>query len=159
MQPDVLLSRNRLLALLSAALVTSGAQLSKILTFDRGAVSQAFEDTGVRAYKGQAGNLASSEEVLTIALQIHSVEARHAAHVRHMRGQTPWITSNSRGDMPEPTQAIYDGEANFMQGGADLRAVAKELPSEISLDDLSGAFDEPLSKGKVLTIAKMFIKA
>ena len=43
------------------------------------AVSQALEDTGVRAYKGQAGNLKSSDEILTVALQIHSVEARHAA--------------------------------------------------------------------------------
>ena len=39
------------------------------------AVSQAFEDTGVRAYKGQAGNLKSSDKILTVALQIHSVEA------------------------------------------------------------------------------------
>lgn len=40
------------------------------------AVAQAFEDTGVRAYKGQAGNLVSNNVVLDAALQIHSVEAR-----------------------------------------------------------------------------------
>ena len=51
------------------------------------ALSQAFEDTGVRAYKGQAGILQGSDEILTIALQFHSVEARHAAEVRLMRGQ------------------------------------------------------------------------
>jgi rubrerythrin len=118
------------------------------------AVSQALEDTGVRAYKGQAGNLKSSDEILTIALQIHSVEARHAAEVRLIRGQPAWIVSNSRGDMPEATQAVYDGEADFMQGGADI----KDLGG-LSADALSGAFDEPLSKGKVLAIAKMFIKA
>jgi len=118
------------------------------------ALSQAFEDTGVRAYKGQAGNLAASDEVLTLALQIHSVEARHAAQVRLIRGQPAWIVSNSRGDMPEATQAIYDGEADFMQGGADI----KDLGG-LSAEALSGAFDEPLSKGKVLAIAKMFIKA
>jgi rubrerythrin len=118
------------------------------------AVSQALEDTGVRAYKGQAGNLKSSDEILTIALQIHSVEARHAAEVRLIRGQTAWIASNSRGDMPEATQAVYDGEADFMQGGADI----KDL-SGLSAEALSGAFDEPLSKGKVLAIAKLFIKA
>ena len=43
------------------------------------AVAQTLEDTGVRAYKGQAGNLISSDDVLTAALRIHSVEARHAA--------------------------------------------------------------------------------
>jgi hypothetical protein len=118
------------------------------------ALSQAFEDTGVRAYKGQAGNLKSSDEILTVALQIHSVEARHAAQVRLIRGQPAWIISNSRGDMPEATQPIYDGEADFTQGGADI----KDLGG-LSADALSGAFDEPLSKGKVLAIAKMFIKA
>ena len=118
------------------------------------ALSQAFEDTGVRAYKGQAGNLKSSDEILTIALQIHSVEARHAAQVRLIRGQPAWIVSNSRGDMPEATQPIYDGEADFTQGGADI----KDLGG-LSAEALSGAFDEPLSKGKVLAIAKMFIKA
>ena len=118
------------------------------------ALSQAFEDTGVRAYKGQAGNLKSSDEILTVALQIHSVEARHAAEVRLIRGQPAWIVSNSRGDMPEGTQAVYDGEADFMQGGADI----KDLGG-LSQEALSGAFDEPLSKGKVLAIAKMFIKA
>jgi rubrerythrin len=118
------------------------------------ALSQAFEDTGVRAYKGQAGNLKSSDEILTVALQIHSVEARHAAEVRLIRGQPAWIIGNSRGDMPEATQAVYNGEAEFEQGGADI----KDLGG-LSADALSGAFDEPLSKGKVLAIAKMFIKA
>lgn len=51
------------------------------------AVTQAFEDTGVRAYKGQAGNLFSSPAVLQQALRIHSVEARHAAKIRMMRRQ------------------------------------------------------------------------
>ncbi len=118
------------------------------------ALSQAFEDTGVRAYKGQAGSLMSNDEILTIALQIHSVEARHAAEVRLIRGQPAWIIGNSRGDLPEATQPIYNGEADFMQGGADI----KDLGG-LSADALSGAFDEPLSKGKVLAIAKLFIKA
>lgn len=118
------------------------------------ALSQAFEDTGVRAYKGQAGNLLGQDEILTVALQIHSVEARHAAEVRLIRGQSPWIVANSRGDLPEVTQAIYDGDANFMQGGADIKDLGG-LPA----DALSGAFDEPLSKGKVLAIVKLFIKA
>ena len=51
-------------------------------------------------------------------------------------------------------QAVYNGEADFMQGGADI----KDLGG-LSADALSGAFDEPLSKGKVLAIAKLFIKA
>ncbi len=53
-------------------------------------LSKTFEDLGVAAYKGQAGNLISSGDILTIALQIHSVEARHAAEVRRIRGEKSW---------------------------------------------------------------------
>lgn len=49
-------------------------------------LSATFEDLGVAAYKGQAGNLAGTP-VLTTALQIHSVEARHAAAVRPIIGK------------------------------------------------------------------------
>jgi uncharacterized protein YbjT (DUF2867 family) len=61
---------------------------------------------GVRAYKGQAANLISNNAVLEAALRIHSVEARHAAHLRYMRrnSQVPggwkreaWITGKESG--------------------------------------------------------------
>jgi hypothetical protein len=52
--------------------------------------AQAFEDTGVRAYKGQAGRLLingnnNADIALESALRIHSVEARHAAKIRRIR--------------------------------------------------------------------------
>jgi hypothetical protein len=63
------------------------------------AVAQVLEDTGVRAYKGRAGELVGQKVFLTAALGIHAVEARHAAKIRFMRrmnGQAPnmkpWIT-------------------------------------------------------------------
>lgn len=49
------------------------------------AVAQSLEDTGVRAYKGGAPYLATNKDVLTAALNIHSVEARHASRLRTMR--------------------------------------------------------------------------
>jgi len=52
-------------------------------------LSATFEDLGVAAYKGQAGNLAGTP-VLTTALQIHSVEARHASAVRPLIGKAGW---------------------------------------------------------------------
>lgn len=73
-------------------------------------VSSTFEDLGVAAYKGQAGNLQGTP-VLTTALQIHSVEARHAAEVRRVRGAFGW----------------------------------------------DGAFDQPLGKAQVLSLAGPFI--
>ena len=53
-------------------------------------VTQAVEDTGVRAYKGQAGRLLingdnKADVALESALRIHSVEARHAAKIRRIR--------------------------------------------------------------------------
>lgn len=53
-------------------------------------LSQTFEDLGVAAYKGQAGNLIENDDILTAALQIHSVEARHAAQVRRIGGKKAW---------------------------------------------------------------------
>ncbi len=46
------------------------------------------EDTGVSAYKGQAP-LIASDTLLKAALSIHTVEARHAAWIRHIAGVAP----------------------------------------------------------------------
>lgn len=116
------------------------------------AVSQSFEDTGVRAYKGQAANLMSNNDVLTAALQIHSVEARHAAHVRQLRAQKPWITGNNSGGAPA---AIYAGEDNTTQGGVSITAING---MGVSANAASEAFDEPLTKDQVTSIVTPFFK-
>lgn len=115
------------------------------------ALAQAFEDTGVRAYKGQAANLISTPELLTAALQIHSVEARHASEVRRLRGLKGWITGNERGaGMPDATQAVYNGEELLAQAGYNTAALfGAEAGSE--------AYDEPLSTQAVVDIANLFI--
>ena len=117
------------------------------------AVSQAFEDTGVRAYKGQAGNLISNAKILTVALQIHSVEARHAAEVRRLRGEKAWITQDSRGSLPPATDPVYFADRKTSEGGVILEKI-----TNLSDDAISQAFDEPLSKEQVLAIASLFIK-
>lgn len=123
------------------------------------AVAQTFEDTGVRAYKGQAGNLISNNDVLTAALNIHSVEARHAAHIRQMRKANgfgdvkPWITGNDSG-IGAVVQASYDGEENTLQAGIQIKDINGKA---ISMSDASEAFDEPLSKDQILAIVAPFI--
>ncbi|RYY43234.1 MAG: ferritin-like domain-containing protein, partial [Chitinophagaceae bacterium] len=117
------------------------------------AVAQTFEDTGVRAYKGQAANLMSNNDVLTAALNIHSVEARHASHIRYMRRarQTanpgnslyvgdirPWITLNSSNIGSTAVQASYNGEEATMQAGVNIRTVGG---INLSAEAASGAFD------------------
>ncbi len=119
-------------------------------------LSHAFEDTGVRAYKGQAGNLMAKEDepLLDYALQIHSVEARHAAKAREILSMIrnkpeikPWITR----DEGSPA-AVYAGEGNTVQGGVDITGIGGK-----SLDAVTEAFDEPLTKDQVLAIAMPFI--
>jgi len=109
-------------------------------------LSQAFEDTGVRAYKGRAAELMSNDAVLTAALQIHSVEARHASMIRRLRGEKGWIT----GKTGTPA-ATYAGEDNVTQGGANVTTLG------YSADIATQAFDEPLTKDATLAIAGQFI--
>ena len=94
------------------------------------AVAQALEDTGVRAYKGSATDLMSNKTILEAALNIHSVEARHASRLRTMRrgglmpandrasfvaaGTTPatspksWISgTDGGGPVPAATAPVY----------------------------------------------------
>lgn len=114
-------------------------------------LAQGFEDTGVRAYKGQAANLMSNDGVLTTALQIHSVEARHASVVRRL-SQSPaekgWITLASN-TVPE-LDPTYAGEDLTTQAGVDLTAFG-------TAEAASEAFDEPLLREDVEAIAGLFI--
>lgn len=117
------------------------------------AISQTFEETGVRAYKGQAPNLMSNDKILETALQIHSVEARHVSQIRRLRGQKGWITGSSRGNLPPQSQPTYEGEDNTTQGGANLAGLAGVPASAIT-----EAFDEPLTREQVLAIVRPFIR-
>jgi len=139
------------------------------------ALAQSFEDTGVRAYKGGAPLLISNNTVLEAALNIHSVEARHASHLRTMRRGGPqavagspqsapksWISGNDGGG-PAPTitgpiygagnpAAMYPSEANTVQGGVEL------VSAFATATQASEAFDEPLDMATVLAIASNFMK-
>ena len=128
------------------------------------AVAQTFEDTGVRAYKGQAGNLASSNEILRAALQIHSVEARHASHLREMRRRygalvpqgvllQPWITLNQSGIATPAVNASYAGEEITTQAGIEIVNING---FSIAATEASEAFDEPLTKEQVVSIVTPF---
>ncbi|MFD2601792.1 ferritin-like domain-containing protein [Flavobacterium suzhouense] len=116
------------------------------------ALAQAFEDTGVRAYKGQAGNLISNGDLLTAALQIHSVEAMHASQIRRLRGQKGWIIGSDRGGLPDAAQAIYTGEENVMQAGFDTSMVGN-----FGSGSASESFDEPMTGAVATNIASLFI--
>lgn len=53
-------------------------------------VAQALEDTGVSAYQGAAQYLIDEDDLLTAALTIHGVEARHAAYLALLNEANPF---------------------------------------------------------------------
>lgn len=85
------------------------------------AVAQSFEDTGVRAYKGAAplGNVMANKTVLTAALNIHSVEARHSSQIRAIRRAlaTSATTAPSQGVAVAPYSAAPKSWISGNDGG------------------------------------------
>lgn len=146
---------------------TAGGMFTPFSNYEQfKALAQAFEDTGVRAYKGQAPVLLQSKAILRAALTIHSVEARHASEVRRLRGnfvdlspQEGWITLNLRGTgMPAATQPVYDGEENVVQAGVNIANLPGPVAgTTIGATQASESFDEPLTRQQVLEIVDPFI--
>ncbi len=128
-------------------------------------VALAFEDTGVRAYKGQATVL-KGNSVLTTALQIHSVEARHASHIRQMvaanvtgaSGLKPWIAYTATGNDTGVTQvdASYVRENTTTQAGVNIIGINGN--TGVTQTAAAESFDEALTKAEVVAIANLFIK-
>ncbi|HEV2752652.1 MAG TPA: ferritin-like domain-containing protein [Solirubrobacteraceae bacterium] len=134
-------------------------------------LAEAFEETGVRAYKGAAIAEAARPfvehpKILTRALRIHSVEARHAARVRRLRGRQAWswrpldmvgtppalrpiyATDESLTE-EEPSWAVTEPVIKY---GVDVAGVGGVSPREAG-----EAFDEPLGMASVLELVEPFV--
>ena len=146
------------------------------------AATQGFEDTGVRAYKGQAGVLLGNP-YLTPALQIHALEARHAARIRRLRlliataanpglsyaGTVKGADAAAAGPgtlTPPPAvvaafNAIYAGEGNTTHvvnnGSTDVTINVATLPNLAGGTDVTAGFDEPLGAKAVAAIVQPFV--
>jgi hypothetical protein len=81
------------------------------------ALAQSFEDTGVRAYKGAAPLIMADKLILTAALNIHSVEARHASQLRAMRRAGVSSATPSQGAAVAPYSAAPKSWVSGTDGG------------------------------------------
>jgi rubrerythrin len=120
-------------------------------------LAQGFEDAGVRAYKGQAPKLINADPILTVALQIHAVEAMHASKVRRLStspAEQGWIPFDNTA-VPA-LQPVYQGEAETTQLGVN---VPSRLPDFVTdkARVATESFDEPLTMQQVLQIVDQFI--
>ena len=124
-------------------------------------LAQGLEDTGVRAYKGQATAI-MNKDYLDVALRIHSVEARHAAAIRRLtesQGSTQGWIPRAQPGAPAAIAPVYaagngfPSEDNVMQGGVDLTVALQGYTRE----EITAAFDEGLDMDAVLAIAGQFI--
>jgi hypothetical protein len=144
------------------------------------ALAEGVEDAGVRAYKGQVGNLLSDPPTLETTLRIHSVEARHAARIRRIRrGMDPANTTvrwsgtvrgggaaaAGAGTQSAAITAVFEriygagiaatapSESNTTQAGINLSTLRG---AQFSTDAYSEAFDEPLDRADVIAILQPF---
>ena len=120
-------------------------------------LAQLFEDTGVRAYKGQLANLVTNAEILTAALRIHSVEARHSARIRLLRNVTdlkPWITSTAtatttgitaRGGLTSATASIYATSDGYGRASGSFITEGFTSGQEITASGFSNAANNGVS--------------
>jgi bacterioferritin (cytochrome b1) len=69
-------------------------------------VAMALENTGVAAYTGAAQYLIDSAQLLTAALTIHGVEARHAAYLNILNGASPFPDAVDQPKTPSEVLAI-----------------------------------------------------
>ncbi len=145
------------------------------------AVAQGAEDTGVRAYKGQAAKLMSDPATLEAALRIHSVEARHAARIRRIRRAVDTSNTTIRysgtvrgggaaaagaGTQSAAVTAAFEkiygqgtnstsapSEANTAQAGVTITSLSG---AQFGTEAATEAFDEPLDRPDVVAIVQPF---
>jgi hypothetical protein len=120
-------------------------------------LAQIFEDTGVRAYKGQLDKLLGNTELLTAIMKIHSVEARHSARIRLLRNVTglkPWITSTAtvtttgitaQGGLTASTASIYATAKGYGRASGSFITEGFTVGQQITAAGFSNAANNGVS--------------
>lgn len=145
---------------------TTGGKYSDVFTnYDVFlSLAQCFEDITVRTYKGGLSALQSDNDVITASMRLHSVEARHAAHIRQMRrvepsplltgDLKPWITKSDSNIADPDLDIVYAGEDNTLQNNVQIKDINSKPVSENAATE---AFDEPQDTGVIAGFLSAFI--
>ncbi|WP_418280219.1 ferritin-like domain-containing protein [Halorubrum sp. DTA98] len=89
-------------------------------------LAQVFENTGVAAYAGAAPYI-ESPDLVSAAVSIHSVEARHAAVFNHINGESPFPDAF---DPSMSQEEVIDAVSDFIVGPADEEEEEEEDEEE-----------------------------
>ncbi|MBA2555870.1 MAG: ferritin-like domain-containing protein [Chloroflexi bacterium] len=93
------------------------------------ATAQALENTGVAAYTGAAQYLIGSPELLTAALTIHGVEARHASYLNRLNGVSPFPDAV---DAPLTPDEVLTIATPFIADAPAAQAGGSQAPGEVA---------------------------
>jgi rubrerythrin len=85
-------------------------------------LAQVLENTGVGAYAG-AANFIESPDLTSAALSIHSVEARHAATLNALNGESPFPNAF---DPALSQEEVLDAAGGFIESCSDGEMTGKE---------------------------------
>ncbi len=128
--------------------------------------AQLFQDLCSRAYIDTIPNLVGDKTNLTLAIQILTVESRHAAHIRLVRrlsvqaadNPKPWVTMTNSvySSPPNEFRDYYVGEDNYWQQNFDLTTFPG-VTGTISQTAATEAFDEPMIQTTVLSLLAPFM--
>ena len=118
-------------------------------------VAQIFADLSVRAYKEIITNVLPQDDVVYNMMNIHSVKARHAAHIRFTRKDVkPWVTSNNSEIINPGSVSTYAEDENTNQFGINMINLNGFILSNTTVTQ---AFDEPMPRDKIMNIVNKFI--
>ena len=135
------------------------------------ALAQQLEDLGVRLYKTQVLFISNDPQLARAALRLHTVEARHAAHIRSLRRGRGVAVSNwpSDDDAPMTRPAAAAVLTTAATGGEDSAAQSLTLGTLLPFltifytrdlgvrpTSIAEAFDEPVNTATAQTALSLF---
>ncbi|MEZ5017886.1 MAG: ferritin-like domain-containing protein [Flavipsychrobacter sp.] len=117
-------------------------------------MAQVLADSAVRAYKGEFSSFILNKKILQNVVNIHSMEARHAAYIRNLRNIPAWTTESNNYTPVAAAQSTYIDEDQKTQNGVFLVDINGFNLTENAITE---AFDEPLGEADVDIILGQFV--